>query len=200
MSDSRKLQSAPKSWPPLARKLYKPVRRLGTGGFGAVWLAKVEAREEAGEDEKEISPEYVAIKLVGHPLTSPVSNFEKMSEEGYFRREVEVLQELSHPRVVKLLQKIEVETVKNSKEASPYCMALEYCRGPTLDQMLAHGGGLGLPMAREISAQLIDAVSYLHGRGVIHRDIKVSIAISCKQCMDTTHFLKISSFIITDKS
>ncbi len=178
MSGTGNHQIAPKSWPPQARELYKPVRRLGTGGFGAVWLAKVQVGEAAaGQDDKEQNPDYVAIKLVGHPLTSPVSNFEKLSEEGYFRREVEVLQELSHPRIVKLLEKIEVEEAKNSKEASPYCMALEYCRGPTLEQMLSFGGGLGLPMAREISAQLIDAISYLHGRGVIHRDIKVSIGM-----------------------
>lgn len=57
-------------------------------------------------------------------------------------------------------------------EASPFCMVLEYCRGPTLEQMLKHGGALGIFLAREVGAQLIDAISYLHGRGVLHRDIK----------------------------
>jgi tRNA A-37 threonylcarbamoyl transferase component Bud32 len=38
--------------------------------------------------------------------------------------------------------------------------------------MLKHGGALGIYLAREVAAQLIDAVSFLHGRGVIHRDIK----------------------------
>lgn len=208
-TSSGKSQIVPKSWPQQARDLYDPIRRLGIGGFGAVWLAKRSGSggggEGEGRDDKHTDTTasnnsenaYVAIKLVGHPLTSAVSSFEKMSEEGYFRREVEVLQEISHPRIVKLIHKIEGEetegtaaaaaaandesekaVVVNSTsaqaqaQASPYCMVLEFCRGPTLEQMLAHGGGLGLPMAREISAQLIDAVSYLHGRGVIHRDIK----------------------------
>ena len=88
---------------------------------------------------------------------------------------VEVLQEISHPFIVKLLQKIEVKAEQekeSSPEASPYCMVLSYCRGPTLEQSLKHGGACGIYLAREISAQLIDAVSFLHGRGVIHRDIK----------------------------
>lgn len=126
----------------------------------------------------------VAIKLVGHPTSTSSSStmdaFTQMSESGYFRRECEVLQEISHPLIVKLLHKIE-EPVGDAgggssssfaPGASPFCMVLEYCRGPTLEQMIKHGGALGIYMAREVAAQLVDAVSFLHGRGVIHRDIK----------------------------
>ena len=167
-------KKVPKSWPAKARELYSPLRQLGIGGFGTVWLA--ETKESLSSSSVLSQDKCVAIKLVGHPITAPMSKFEKKSEEGYFRREVEILQEISHPHIVKLLRCIEgeAEEYKNDslKEASPYCMILQYCRGPTLHQLIMHGAAIGIPMAREVSSQLIDAVSYLHGRGVIHRDIK----------------------------
>lgn len=117
---------------------------------------------------------YVAIKLVGHPSSYPKNEFTRMSESGYFRRECAVLSEISHPRIIKLIYVIEgtPNEKETSPESSPYCIVLEYCRGPTLEQMLKHGGAIGIYMAREITAQLVDTVSYLHGRGVLHRDIK----------------------------
>jgi serine/threonine protein kinase len=183
-----------------ARRLYRPIRPLGKGGFGAVWLAESISSSPSPspsppptttttatatappavvvQQESSVPAQQVAIKLVGHPSSYPMDAFTQMSESGYFHRECEVLQEISHPRIVKLLHKIEQEEEERSgdsgdnSEASPYCMVLEYCRGPTLEQMLKHGGALGIYMAREIAAQLVDAVSFLHGRGVIHRDIK----------------------------
>ena len=115
----------------------------------------------------------IAINLVGHFSIHATDAFTQMSESpGYFCRECEVLQEISHPRIVKLLRKIEEseEEKKSSPEASPFCVVLEYCSGPTLEQMLKYGGAIGgiYIVAREVAAQLVDAVSFLRGRGVIH--------------------------------
>jgi serine/threonine protein kinase len=87
-------------------------------------------------------------------------------------REIAVLKEVSHPRIVRILDSIEDKD--DAITWSPYCMILSYCQGPTVEQLINHGGALGIHMAKEISYQLIDAVSYLNGHAVIHRDIKVS--------------------------
>jgi serine/threonine protein kinase len=163
---------APDSWPPEARELYSPVKPLGKGGFGAVWLAKSRSKDDMNQDNS--SDNYVAIKLVGHAPKYAISSFERAGEAGYFHREVEVLKEISHPHIVKLIRVIEEskDEQANVPDASPYCMVLTYCRGPTLEQIIAHGGAPGIHMAREVGSQLVDAIAYLHTRAVLHRDIK----------------------------
>jgi len=160
-----KTPSPPSSWCEEVRKRFSPVKPLGTGGFGSVWLAN---KKESVDDEE--AEDNVAIKVVGHPHNQKISSFEKMSEAGYFQREVSILQEISHRRIVRCFQVIEDSTPNSSY--APYCMVLEYCRGPTLEKMINYGGCLGIYMAQEVSSQLVDVVSYLHSRAVIHRDIK----------------------------
>ena len=51
-------------------------------------------------------------------------------------------------------------------------VALQLARGPNLQRVVSKRGALGLPLSRLVCRQLIAAVSYLHGRAVLHRDIK----------------------------
>ena len=51
-------------------------------------------------------------------------------------------------------------------------MALSFINGPDLGALLEERGALGLPLAQLIARDLISAVSYMHVRGVMHRDIK----------------------------
>ena len=51
-------------------------------------------------------------------------------------------------------------------------MSLQLARGPNLQRVVGKRGALGLPLCQLISRELVAAVSYLHGRGVLHRDIK----------------------------
>jgi len=175
------IKQPPSSWCPEVCELFVPIRCLGVGGFGAVWLAtrKTPVSNISSTVEYAVpppsspssSPSEVAIKVVGHAHNQTISSFEQMSEAGYFKREISILQEISHPRIIRCLQVIEADK-RSESSCAPYCMVLEYCRGPTVEQLLKYGGAFGLSLAQEVSSQLIDAVSYLHGHAVIHRDIK----------------------------
>jgi serine/threonine protein kinase len=59
-------------------------------------------------------------------------------------------------------------------------MALSYAQGSTLQWLISYGGKLSLLFVRIVSSQLVDAVSYLHSRACVHRDIKPdNLVITC---------------------
>lgn len=164
----------PSQWTAEVSELYEPVRTLGKGGFASVLLAKARASSSTSPSSQGGADSLVAIKVVGGGDEGG-SNKEKPSKSaaalvrqqvGYAHREFEILAELSHPNIMRLLRHWE------DASRGVVIMALSYAPGPTLHALLLKGGRCSFPFARVVSAQLVDAVSYLHSRAVIHRDIK----------------------------
>ncbi|MHC4923426.1 MAG: serine/threonine protein kinase, partial [Planctomycetota bacterium] len=58
-----------------------------------------------------------------------------------------------------------------TESGAPY-LAMEYCLGVTLKDMLAKEGHLPIARACNIASQMIDAVGSAHKQGIIHRDLK----------------------------
>ncbi|KAL3928750.1 MAG: hypothetical protein SGARI_004942, partial [Bacillariaceae sp.] len=169
----------PKEWPPEVAELYSPVRILGRGGFASVVLAK--DKRDCDNNNK---TQLVAMKVVG-------KNKDKTRQQqlNYAHREIDVLKELSHPNIMKVLNFWEVpvqqeqaaSSLSPSSSAPPgttaalstVCvMALQYSKGPTVESLLQYGGALSNKFGRVVISQLMDAVAYLHYRAVVHRDIK----------------------------
>lgn len=81
-----------------------------------------------------------------------------------FHREAKAAGRLSHPHIVSIFE--------YGEENGRYFIAMEFLEGQTLRDKILSRGAFPIPDALEIADQILDALSYAHQRGVIHRDIK----------------------------
>ena len=127
---------------------YRIEHLLGTGGMGAVYLA----RRDDGEFNQ-----LVAIKLIG----LHVAGQEFLSN---LRNERQVLASLNHPNITRLLD------AGVSDTGEPY-MVMEYVDGEPLDDYCEHRQ-LTIACRLELFQQVCSAVDYAHRNLVVHRDLK----------------------------
>jgi len=86
-----------------------------------------------------------------------------------FEREGRLLKEIDHPRVPRF-----VDSFKEGEgRATRLYLAQELVEGESLWARL-HGGAFDEPQVRDVMAQVLEVLAYLHGRTprVIHRDVK----------------------------
>jgi carbon catabolite-derepressing protein kinase len=125
---------------------YTFVRNIGEGSFGKVKLArhKVTGQEVA---MKTISRR----KLISRDMA------------GRIEREIQYLQLLRHPHIIKLYTVITTKT--------DIYMVLEYVPMELFDYIVKHGR-LGEAKARKLFQQIFCAVEYCHRHKIVHRDLK----------------------------
>jgi eukaryotic-like serine/threonine-protein kinase len=121
---------------------YRLERRLGTGGFGAVWLAH---DEKLGRE--------VAVKAVPRSGT----------HDDRAAREALAAARLNHPAIVTLYE-------AGSDESGHYLVS-ELVAGSTLAD-LERAGALSDRDVVRIGIALAEALAHAHQRGVVHRDVK----------------------------
>src|SRR3954462_5523767 len=126
---------------------YSLERELGRGGMGIVYLAR-----EVQLDR------LVAIKVLPAALAAPADVRER------FLREARMAASLSHPHVVP------IHRVGEAKGFVFFVMA--YVNGETLGDRLRSRGPLTAAAATRLMREVAWALSYAHGRGIVHRDIK----------------------------
>jgi serine/threonine protein kinase len=126
---------------------FEPIKRIGGGGFGDVWLAR-----QTNVDRK------VAVKVGHAPIQDDIIRLR-------FERECKALGRLSgHPNIV------DVFTAGSLADGRPY-LVLEYIDGGTLWQRLKRAP-LGEPELITVGEQLAAALAEAHSSGVLHRDLK----------------------------
>ncbi len=127
---------------------YTILKEIGRGGMGVVYLAD----RADGEYDKR-----VAIKLITSARRDPNLN-------QRFRRERQILAQLEHPGIARLLDG------GATSSGQPY-LVMEYVEGPPLltwcdEQPLSIDQRLRLFLA------VCDAVAYAHQKLIVHRDLK----------------------------
>jgi serine/threonine protein kinase len=122
------------------------IERELTGGMSRVFVATERALGRR-----------VVIKVLPPQLTAGV-NRER------FRREIQFAARLQHPHIVPLL------TAGQVGEILYYTMPL--VEGETLRSRLEREGRLGAANLVSILQDIVDALAYAHGQGLVHRDIK----------------------------
>ncbi|MFF8289349.1 bifunctional serine/threonine-protein kinase/ABC transporter substrate-binding protein [Streptomyces sp. NPDC016309] len=125
---------------------HRLLRRLGAGGMGVVYLA----RTGGGS--------LTAVKVIRAAYAD---------DPGFrarFRREVDAGSRVASPWVVPLLD-------ADPDAESPW-LATEFVPGPSLAEAVEECGPLPYRSARVLGARLAEALTAVHGAGLVHRDVK----------------------------
>src|SRR5438552_10874812 len=125
---------------------YRIISHLGTGGMGEVYLA-----EDSRLDRK------VAIKFL---------SAESAADEGAKKRlirEAQAAAKLDHPNICAIHEVAE--------EDNRTFIVMQYVEGETLSSRIQRKS-LELRETLDLAAQVADALTHAHWRGIIHRDIK----------------------------
>jgi serine/threonine protein kinase len=131
--------------PDLSGTRYRPLRLLGRGGMGAVWLAEDTALHRQ-----------VALKILD-------LGDEHGALAARLLQEAEILASLEHPGIVP------VHDAGTLADGSVFC-CMKYVQGQTLDQ---HVKSLNsVPERLRLVQRLAEPLAFAHSKGVLHRDLK----------------------------
>ncbi|KAJ0439860.1 putative transferase, protein kinase RLK-Pelle-WAK-LRK10L-1 family [Helianthus annuus] len=148
-----------------ATKNFSPSRRLGEGGFAAVYYGKLKDMRE------------VAVKRLHK------KNHEIVEQ---FMNEVNILGHLRHPNLVLFYG-------CTSQESRELLLVYEYIPNGTITDHL-HGkqaipGRLTWPIRLKIAIETASALVYLHARDIIHQDVKTNNIL-----LDNNFNVKVADF------
>jgi len=113
---------------------------------------------------------YVALKVMKHDVPE--------GEQRRFRLEARLLGSFTHPNLVSVLD------VGTMKERGLYWFAMEFLEGTDIRGAMDRGRSVPLHVLCEIFRQTLDALQYIHLRGIAHRDIKPANIYVCRDPHD----------------
>jgi serine/threonine protein kinase len=132
------------------------VDRLGAGAFGEVYLIQMQGGARR------------AMKMTKGALDQP--DGQRLWRN--FQKEVSILSACRHPGILRILD----ASVVRAKDAgvSRIALAMHFEVFPMSLKELRKSRGIKEPRALEIMTELLDALAYLHGESIAHRDVKMS--------------------------
>ncbi|VDK82192.1 unnamed protein product, partial [Onchocerca ochengi] len=93
-------------------------------------------------------------------------------EQNLLAQEIKTMEQLQHPNIIRLF-----ECVKTN---SRIYLIMEYAGYGELCTQISEKGKLPEDDCRQIFAQIVSAISYMHSKNIIHRDIKAENVILSK--------------------
>jgi hypothetical protein len=131
---------------------FRLVRRLGSGGFGRVWLAH-DAR-------------------LGHPVALKAAHAPDTETEERIRREAQALGAVRHPNCVRIYDLVPATSDPGLSELEGMVIVMEYMEGSSLGELVRTHGPLDDVAAARVWLGLAGALDAAHVQGVMHRDVK----------------------------
>jgi serine/threonine protein kinase len=145
---------------------------LGAGGFGITYLARDTSLGRQVVIKENLPTQFAWRDSTSgtvrprHSTGSDVEDYEWSMKN--FLREAETLASLDHPSIVKVLRRFETN-------GTAY-FVMPYVEGEALDKLITERQRIGQSFTDDemsgLIEQLLNALSYLHNRGIYHRDIK----------------------------
>ena len=123
------------------------IQELGSGSYAKVILGR-----------HNLNGKEYAIKKINKNM---LDHFEKQHEVHI---EKQCLAELRHPNILKLN--------KAFQDKKHLYFALEYCRNSDLGKLINKLGKFNYKLAQFYSAEILDAIMFMHKQGIYHRDLK----------------------------
>ena len=129
------------------------IKQLGKGSFGEVFLTSMEGHTQL----------YATKKIPKAMADAPKTH-------KYFHNEINLLKKINHKNIMKLIE------VRQSTDH--YYLICELCNGGSLNELLdKYRKMYRRPFTEEIvqylMRQIVDAIKFLHGKHIIHRDLKL---------------------------
>ena len=137
---------------------YEIEDEIGSGGMATVYRAR-----DAKHDRE------VAVKVLKPELAAALG-------PDRFPREIKIVAKLQHPHILPLHDSGETEGI--------LYYVMPFVEGESLRAKLDRDGELPVRDAVRILREVVDALSYAHGKGIMHRDIKPdNVMLSGKHAM-----------------
>jgi serine/threonine-protein kinase len=126
---------------------YRVLRKVGRGGFGAVYLV-----------DDAVIEEQVILRILNPQLSVDDSALKR------FVQELKITRRITHKNVIRIYDFLEL--------GSSHAVSMEYFSGQDLWEILEREKSLDCRRGLRIMSQVCDGLAAAHAEGVVHRDIK----------------------------
>ncbi len=129
--------------------MYELVDVLGQGGMSVVFKAR-----------HKMTDQEVALKILPPELAA------HSQVKSRFLEEAKALAALDHPNIVHLYN--------FGQENGSFVLAMQFVQGSTWERLIIENKRLDWKASCKITVDVLKALEYAHGRGIVHRDMKPS--------------------------